>query len=109
MEGHIKKRDGAIILFKALSIYSFIVAIEYFADRFPNIFNYKSIQNNMTVLQAIAPIIFMIIGGFIIWWLSPVLASFMFESPGPDEKYEFTAYDIQIIAFSVVGLLYMTS
>jgi len=103
MEIHMVKRDVAIILFKALSIYLFTMAIEYFADRFSNIFRYDNITNAI-IIQAIIPTIILLVGGLIILWLAPLFASSIFKSAKPNEKWEFTSYGIQVIAFSTIGL-----
>jgi len=97
------KRDIAIILFRFLSIYSFVKATEFLSDKFIYFFNPQNF-NFGVFIQIISPSALLLICGIIIWYLSPMMASWISTGLVQDEKYGFSLDDVQDIAFSAIGL-----
>jgi len=99
------KIDLALTIFKALSIYSFILSLEVIAYRFPIIYNIKDYEYTiLIIIQVIATSSLLILGGLAIWFLSPALVNSIFKHGITNEQQRFSYNDFHIIIFSAIGL-----
>ena len=103
MESRATKRDITVILFRCLSIYSFVKAIEFFSGKFSYFFNRENYSIAIFV-QLIGPSVLLLICGVIIWYLAPVIATKVSKAVGQDDTYGFSLKDVHDIAFSAIGL-----
>jgi hypothetical protein len=102
------KKEFAVVLFKVLSIYSFIQALYIIAERFPYPYWTGSYGDKLLVaIQASASAMLLVIFGLIIWWQSAAIASSIFKSEKTDEIGAIEPYEIHMIAFSSVGLYFL--
>jgi hypothetical protein len=103
MEMKATKKDIAAILFRGLSIYSFVKATEILSDKFIYFFNAQN-YSFMILIQMIGPPSLLVICGVIIWHVSPNIAAHLSNPSCQDEKYGFSLNDVQDLAFSAIGL-----
>lgn len=108
METRATKRDIAIILFRLLSIYSFIVAADMLADNVTKLFNenYSSVQ---LLLRTTMPSALMMISGLMIWYISPALAARLSRDLTQDKNHVFSIHEMQEVAFSTIGLFILVN
>jgi len=99
------KKDLAITIFKALSIYSIIQALGVVAYRLPFLFNNNDFEyNSLIIIQILASSLLLVIGALAIWYLSPVLVESIFHSTNVDEEHRLSSHDFHRVAFSAIGL-----
>jgi len=103
MLSNLTNKYFAITLFKALSVYLFIRAIEYFVYNLPFLFGTEN-HSALVIIQVIAQPMLFLICGFALWCSAPLLASFNGNSSGSDVKAEMSSKNIQIIVFSAIGI-----
>jgi len=103
MELRATRRDIAIILFRFLSIYSFVRATEFLSEKFMYFFNPENYSFGIFI-QIIGPSALLLICGVIIWYLSPMISSWILKAPARDEEYGFSLNEVRDIAFSAIGL-----
>jgi hypothetical protein len=95
----------AITIFRALSIYSIVKSIEIVAYRLPIISNINDLHYSLlTIIQVIASSLLLVVGAFIIWYLSPIFADSIFKHKVADDEYKFSSNDIHVIIFSAIGM-----
>ena len=107
MKRSVAKEDITNILFKALSVYAFLRALDVFSNKFHFLFNIISDDPRNAILigvQVIVPPILLILGGLLLWYLGPFLASNICRSMELDQTLSLSSRDIQVIAFSAIGL-----
>jgi hypothetical protein len=102
-----KRKEIAILSFKLLSLYAFIKAI----DRSPDIFyyffqsdimhDYKTLLN---FLMISVPILLLASCGLLLWYTAPLLADSIFKAIPEESKNGASLVNIQIVAFSTIGL-----
>ncbi len=69
-----KTENGfTIAIFRLLSIYSFVKAVELFSQNFGYLFE-KETLGTTRLIQIVGPSVLLIVCGFVIWRLSPVIA-----------------------------------
>ncbi len=103
MELRATRRDIAIILFRFLSIYSFVRATEFLSEKFTYFFNPENYSFGIFI-QIIGPSALLIICGVIIWYLSPMFSAWLLMGPDGDEECGFSLNDFRGVAFSTIGL-----
>jgi hypothetical protein len=102
---HMNKREIAILSFRVLSFYALIEAI----GKLSNVIYYilQGISEEtfvMNVLLQSIPLILLTLCGILLWYIAPLLATSIFKSTIQEKETKISSVDIQIIAFSVVGL-----
>ena len=99
------KKEFAATLFKVLSVYAVIEALSIIAEKFPYPYWTGNYGNKFLVaIEASASGILLILFGLIMWCLSDKIASSIFKSEDDTEVKSIIPSEIQIIAFSSVGL-----
>lgn len=105
-----KKIEIATLSFKVLSIYAIIQAI----SRLPDIFYYlfKNDNEELMILNLAivsVPLLLLVISSVLLWFTAPLLATSIFKSIVSEDRSEVSLVNIQIIAFSIVGLYILAS
>jgi len=97
------KRDVAVILFRFLSIYSFVEATAFLSDKFAGFFNGENytIEN---LIQMVGPSVLLVICGAIIWYVSPMIASRTLKPSEEGKECGLSLNDVHDLAFSAIGL-----
>jgi hypothetical protein len=99
------KKEIATLSFKILSLYAFLQVI----DKLGYIISYLLYEDLSGakflnfIIWAVPPLLFLICG-ILLWYTASPLASSLFKVTGSDDKSNASLIDIQIVAFSVVGL-----
>lgn len=100
------KRELAVIIFKALGVYSFIQALAVFAYRFPILYYKNSLEDDiMIILQVLFLSIMLAIFAFVIWFMSPRIAESLFNNANINKEDVISSTDMHMIAFSFIGML----
>jgi hypothetical protein len=102
---NITAREIATLSFKVLSLYAFIQAI----DKLPSFINYMYKYNFIEagILNSMifaAPMLLLLLCGGLLWFIAPFLASIISKSDISVDGSAASLLDIQVVAFSVVGL-----
>jgi hypothetical protein len=98
-------RDGAsIALFRALSVYTFIRALELFSQNLTHFLGPKNHITLSTVIETITPVVLLVIGGLLIWHLAPKIAASISKSAGGNDKWGLSLGEIYNIVFCVTGI-----
>ncbi len=108
MESSATKRDIGVILFRVLSIYSFLKATESLSDKFIYFFNPQN-YTFMIFIQIIGPAVLLLVWGVIIWYLSPTIASLLSKASDEDKEFGFSLNDVHDMAFSAIGLFILVN
>ena len=99
------KKEIATLSFKLLSLYAFLQLI----DKLGYIISYLLYEDFSGakflnfITWAVPPLLFLICG-LLLWYTASPFASSLFKTTGSDDKSNASLKDIQIVAFSVVGL-----
>jgi hypothetical protein len=99
------KREVATLSFKVLSLYAFIKAI----DKLPMLINYMykydfSEAGLRGFMLFAAPMLLLLLCGGLLWFMAPFLASLLSKSSISVDDSAASLLDIQMVAFSVIGL-----
>jgi hypothetical protein len=104
MELRATKRDIAIILFRFLSVYAFVLAASFVADNFFQLMSADNVHSLQLFARVIGQPLLMIICGVMLWYVAPVLASRLSKDLSEEEVSQFSLTGTLDIAFSAVGL-----
>ncbi len=105
------KREIAILSFKILSVYAFIQAI----DKCSYVLYYIISQDQFDpaakvgLISISVPPMLSALCGTILWFTAPLLATSVFKATGSEYTSTASLADIQIVAFSVVGLFILAT
>ncbi len=104
------KRETAVLSFKVMSVYAIIKAIA----KVPDILYFIS-ANDLTGLSMLAFVsmalqpLSLVLCGLVLWYIAPLLASFIFKSTVSEDKSDTSPESIQATAFSIAGLFLLGS
>jgi hypothetical protein len=99
------KKEIATLSFKLLGLYAILQLI----DKLAYIISYliygdlSGVKFLNFIAWTVPPSLFLICGIFL-WFTAPSLASSLFRTTESDDKFNASLIDVQIVAFSVVGL-----
>lgn len=99
------KKEIATLSFKLLSLYAILQLI----DKLGYIISYlmygdlSGAKFMNFIIWAVPPVLFLICG-ILLWYTAAPLAASLFKTTGSDDSSNASLIDIQIVAFSVVGL-----
>jgi len=99
------KKEIATLSFKLLSLYAILQLI----DKLGYIISYLLYGDRSGakflnfIIWAVPPLLFLICG-ILLWYTASPLASSLFKSTGSNDKFNASLIEVQIVAFSVVGL-----
>ena len=99
------KKEIATLSFKVLSLYAMLQLI----DKLGYIISYLLYGDRSGakflnfIIWAVPPLLFLICG-ILLWYTASPLASSLFRTTGSEDKSNTSLIDIQVVAFSVVGL-----
>jgi hypothetical protein len=105
------KREIAILSFKVLSVFAFLQAI----DKSYNVLYYLIYKNQLDVASKVnivmvsVPPLLLGICGILLWYTAPLLAASIFKSIAPQDGTHASLVDVQMTAFSVVGLFILAT
>jgi len=100
------KQEVAILSFKALGIYALIHAFNglpnlLYSMSKSNLFDQFGILN---VFSQAVPFILIIFSSILLWYCAPLLSSTIFKSRDSEIRIDASLHDVQIMAFSIIGL-----
>ncbi|MHB8127293.1 MAG: hypothetical protein ACYDEJ_17055 [Desulfitobacteriaceae bacterium] len=102
------KHEIASLACKILGVYMIIQGINVFVNVVTSAFMMPDQSASIMLVNIFCPFIFLIIFGIILWFLSGKLSAFMVNRESySKEESGIKVIDIQRIAFSVVGLLFI--
>ncbi len=101
------KKEIAILSFKVLSIYSAIQGLTVLPNVLFSI-SKNTLNDSTYVLFKAAPPLLLIICGALLWYGAPLLASSIFRATVSENGPGASLQDIQVVAFSVVGLVLLS-
>ena len=107
-----RRKEIAVLSFKVLSLYAFIKAIDKLTDTFYYIFQNKYMHDNTTVLNILiisGPLLLLTLCGLLLWYTAPLLSNSIFKSIVPENKTDASLANIQMIAFSTIGLFILAT
>lgn len=106
-----RRKEIAVLSFKVLSLYAFIKAIDKLTDIFYYIFQNKNMHDNTTVniLIISGPLLLLALCGLLLWYTAPLLSNSIFKSIVPENKTDASLANIQMIAFSTIGLFILAT
>jgi len=99
------KKEIATLSFKLLSLYAILQLI----DKLAYIISYliygdlSGVKFLNFIAWAVPPFLFLVCG-ILLWYTASPLASSLFKTAALDDKFNASLTDVQIVAFSVVGL-----
>ena len=105
------KREIATLSFKVLSVYAFLQAIDKSYDII-YFFVYKDqlhLGDKVNLIMTSAPPVLSGICGILLWCVAPLLATSIFKSTGPEYDSHASLRDIQMTAFSIVGIFILAT
>jgi hypothetical protein len=105
------KREIATLSFKVLSVYAFLQAIDKSYDIL-YYFIYKDqlrLGEKLNLIMTSAPPLLSAICGIVLWFMAPLLAASIFKSIAPDDGSQASLVNLQVAAFSVVGLFILAT
>ncbi len=105
------KREIAILSFKVLSIYTFIQAIDksYYVLYYLIYNNQLDVSRRLNLVMTSVPSLLLALCGVILWFTAPLLATSIFKSTVPEDGSQASSTNVQMIAFSVVGLFILAT
>ena len=105
------KREIAILSFKVLSIYAFIQAIDksYYILYYFIYKNQLDVASKLNLIMTSVPALLSAICGILLWYTAPLLAASIFKSIAPDDGSQASLVNLQMAAFSVVGLFILAT
>jgi hypothetical protein len=107
-EKRLSKHEIAILACKILGVYMIIQGINVLANVVTATFIMPDQSASTMLVNVIFPFIFLIIFGIILWFLSGKLSAFMVKGEAHSkEDSDIKANDLQRVAFSFLGLLFM--
>jgi hypothetical protein len=108
--GGMTKKEIATLSFKVLSLYAFIKVIDKLAYIISFISkNDLSGASRINTIQMAVPALSLLFCGILLWYTAPLLASSIFKETVSEDKPNASLMDIQIVAFSVVGLFLLAN
>jgi hypothetical protein len=105
------KREIATLSFKVLSVYAFLQAIDKSYDIL-YYFIYKDqlhIGDKVSLIMTSAPPLLSAMCGIVLWFVAPILAASIFKSIAPEDGSRASLVNVQMTAFSVVGLFILAT
>jgi hypothetical protein len=105
------KREIAILAFKILSIYAFIQAIDQSSYVLYCITSQDQFDPaaKVELIWISVPPMLLALCGTILWFTAPFLATSVFKTTGSEYASTASLADIQMVAFSVVGLFILAT
>jgi hypothetical protein len=105
------KRDIAILSFKVLGVYAFMQAIDksYYILYYLIYKNQFDIASKLNLVLTSVPTLLSAICGILLWFTAPSLAASIFKSIGPEDASQASLVDVQMVAFSIVGLFILAT
>ena len=106
-----KNREIAILSFKVLSIYAFIAAIDksHYFLYYLVYGNQLDIPDKFNIVLTSIPPLLLALCGAILWFAAPLLATSIFKPTVPEDGSQASLANIQMVAFSVVGLFILAT
>jgi hypothetical protein len=98
-------KEIATLSFKLLSLYAFIKAIDNLSTLIYYCYKYRLGEVDIPALIIYAaPMLLLLLCGGLLWFIAPFLASSISKSTISEDNSAASLLDIQMVAFSVVGL-----
>ncbi len=104
------REEVATLSFKVLSLYAFIKVI----DKLAYIISFISKKDltgtsRINTIPWAVPPLALLACGILLWYMAPLLASSIFKETVSEDNPNASLVDIQIVAFSVVGLFLLAN
>ena len=101
------KKEIAILSYKVLSLYAFLKVIDKLAYIIRFISQYD--PSRLNTIEVAIPLLCMLLCSVLLWFTAPLLASTIFSKTESVDKTAASLMDIQMAAFSVVGLFVLAN
>jgi len=105
------RTEVTILSFKVLSVYAFIRAIDNSSYILYYIVSKDQFDpaSKLKLLSISAPVLLLALCGGILWYTASLLATSIFRSTASADESSASLADVQIVAFSVVGLFVLAT
>ncbi len=107
MEDFMTREEISILSLKLLSLYAFITALEYLPDIIYYVSENSKMDELLTILSffsILLPGLLLTLCGLLLWYQAPLLTNAIFKQNKQSYNTGASLFDIQMIAFSIIGL-----